>query len=546
MRRAEPSPATLATPPANAEGLRADVVLAGLLLATCLAYLPVFTAGFIWDDPDYVLNNPNLREPGGIARIWLEPRSSPQYYPVVFTSFWIEWQLWRDWAAGYHATNVVLHALGGFLLWRVLARLAVPGALLAAGLWTLHPVQVESVAWITERKNTLSALLYLAGGLALLRHADLPSPRSLRWWGAFALFCLAVLSKSVTASLPAAVLLVRWWQGHPVRERATMRLLPFFVVGAVAGLHTSYLEREHVGAVGHEWQYADHAVGELLARVLIAGRAVVFYLGKLLWPLDLSFMYERWTVDPYDASQWVYPAGVLLTLLLLWWSRPRLGRGPLVAALFFVGTLFPALGFFNVYPHRYSFVADHFQHLASAGVLTAVAASVSRPTLPRVARRTVSLVLPVVLGGLSFLQARDYESALVLWEATARRSPRAWVAWTNLGKLYADAGRVDDAILAHEVAWSLEQRVPDTWYNLAMVRARQGRFDEAREMLRRALELTGEKSVLRLDCLIKLSMLEDQQGRRDEARRWIGQALQLAPTYEPATRWEAELRRRGD
>lgn len=525
---------------------REGIILVVFLAGTCLAYLPTFSAGFAWDDPDYVLNNRNLVEPGGLWRTWFEPRSSPQYYPVVFTSFWIEWRLWQDWAPGYHATNVVLHALGGFLLWRVLSSLRLPGALLAAALWTLHPVQVESVAWITERKNTLSAVFYFASALALLRSpGGIPSPRSPRWWAGLGWFLLALLSKSVTASLPAAVLLVRWWQKDDRLVRTTLRLLPFFLAGAMAGLHTSFLERDHVGAVGHEWRYAETAAGELVARVLIAGRAIVFYLAKLLWPMDLAFMYERWVIDPRAWWQWPHPLGVVAVTITLWALRHRIGRGPITAALFFVGTLFPALGFFNVYPHRYSFVADHFQHLASVGPLALLAAGFTLLGLPRSIHDGVTLALLLLLGTMTFRQARDYDSALTLWEATASRSPRAWVAWSNLGKIHADAGRIDDAILAHEVAWALEQRVPDTWYNLAMVRARQGRFDEARTMLLRALELTGEKSVLRLDCLVKLSMLDDEQGRADEARRWIDEALRRAPDYAPAIRWDADLRRRG-
>lgn len=579
-------------------------VALGFVVATCLAYLPAFSGGFIWDDPDYVLNNGNLRDFDGLVRIWLEPRSSPQYYPVVFTSFWIEWQAWQDWSAGYHATNILLHALAGWLLWRVLARLQVPSALLAAALWTLHPVQVESVAWVTERKNTLSAVFYFATWLALLGRAaraelasqaatgsapkpalepasdPVPKPAldpardsssgsapnrafdparhpvlhpasdpasagvgDRRWWLALLLFSLALLSKSVTATLPAAVLLLRWWKGHAGFKGAVLRLAPFFVLAIAAGLHTSQLEREHVGAAGHEWSHADSTIGELAARTVIAGRAGWFYLGKLLWPSNLAFMYERWTVDVSTWRPWLYPAALIVVVALLWTFRRYLGRGPLTAALFFVGTLFPALGFFNVYPHRYSFVADHFQYLASIGVLALVASGITL-AMPVVPRLAVSMVLLVTLGVMTHRQAREYESALSLWEATTRRSERSWVAWSNLGKLYADVRRDADAIAAHERAWSLEQRVPDTWYNLAMVRARQGRYDDARAMLLRALELTGPSSALRLDCLIKLSMLAEQQGRMDEARDWLRRALDAAPNYPPTLRWAEELLRR--
>src|SRR5688572_14772657 len=153
---------------------------AALLAMTLIAYAPAFRAGFIWDDPDYVTNNATLRSLDGLRQIWFVPQATPQYYPLVHTSFWIEYQLSGLNPTGYHAVNVLLHAVAAILLWRVLTMLEVPGAWLAAGMFAVHPIHVESVAWVTERKNVLSGVFYLASALMYLRFvgAALVSPDS--------------------------------------------------------------------------------------------------------------------------------------------------------------------------------------------------------------------------------------------------------------------------------------------------------------------------------------------------------------------------------
>jgi protein O-mannosyl-transferase len=129
-----------------------------LVVAVLIAYLPALQGGYIWDDNRYVTENPILPQPDGLAAIWTDPGATIQYYPMVFTTFWLEYRLWGLNPLGYHATNILLHALSALLLWAILRRLAVPGAWLAAALFALHPVHVESVAWVTERKNVLSGL----------------------------------------------------------------------------------------------------------------------------------------------------------------------------------------------------------------------------------------------------------------------------------------------------------------------------------------------------------------------------------------------------
>ena len=471
---------------------------AALVAITLGAYLPAFGAGFVWDDPQHVLDNPTLRSPAGLWQMWTDVHALPQWYPLVHTTFWVEYQLWGTHPAGYHTVNVALHALSAIVLWCLLKRFHLPGAWLAACLFAVHPVHVESVAWITERKNVLSGLLYLLAANAYLRAIDLsadvvpgPAPR----WGwyatSFALFVGALFCKTVTASLPAALLLVIWWKTGRIRVRDVVPLVPFFAVGVVLALTTAHLEQVRVGASGYEWQYADTRLGDLLARTILAGRALWFYAWKLVWPAELAFIYERWSIDWRDPVQYAYPLAALIVIVTLFLLRRRIGRGPVVAVLFFAGTLFPALGFFNVFPHRYAFVADHFQYLASIGLIALAAAVLARAheRLPAQVRRIPAALLVLILAVLTYAQALVYHDAITLWDDTVRKSPGNWMAWTNLGNALVAARRVDEALPYYEKALALAPNVDDVQYNAGHLRARQGRYREAEQHFLRAVQI---------------------------------------------------------
>jgi hypothetical protein len=308
-KTSRPAPKKAAVPVAARSRYPAWLPGAFLVLMTILAYQRVWHAGFIMDDDEYVTGNLTLHSVAGLRRIWCDFNATPQYYPLVFTSFWLEYHLWGLSPPGYHVINVLLHTLAAILLWRVLARLQLPCAWLAAGIFALHPVAVESVAWVTERKNVLSAVFYFAAALAYWRW-DEPSAaggtkirQRWRWYFfAFALFMAALLSKTVTCSLPAALLLVIWWKRGRIDMRDVWPLLPFFVAGIAMGLLTAWLERTQVGAQGPEWAFS------FSDRLLIAGHALWFYAGKLFWPANLMFIYPRWQINAGDWQQWIFPA----------------------------------------------------------------------------------------------------------------------------------------------------------------------------------------------------------------------------------------------
>ena len=478
------------------KGQRREFVLrAGLIILMTLAsYMPAMRGGFVWDDDAYLTQNQTLRTYDGLWKIWTEPGATSQYYPLVFTSFWVEYHLWGLQPSGYHLVNIFLHAFGAVLLWQVLRRLQLPGAWCVAAIFALHPVQVESVAWITERKNVLSGVFYFLALLTYLRFRPLASEEATNNfdWRFYplvvVLFLCALLSKTVTCSLPAVVVLLTWWKRGRVKKLDLLALAPLFVLGGVFGFTTVWLEKHHVGASGSDWTltFAD--------RCLVAGRALWFYIGKLVWPHNLAFIYPRWRIDASASWQYLFPLATMAVLLVLWLFRRRIGRGPLVAALFFAGTLVPALGFFDVYPFRYSFVADHFQYLACIGPIALAVGTVAMfrkqtgPWGPPLATIAVVVVL-TILGVVTWRQVWAYRDPEILWRDTLAKNPSCWIAYNNLGNMLFRAGKFPNAIWHYERALQVKPDFAEGHNNLGVVMARGGRLEDAISHYEEALRI---------------------------------------------------------
>ncbi len=481
----------------------------GLLVMTGAAYYPAARAGFVWDDESYITHSRNERTPGDLWRIWTDPRSVPQYYPLVHTMFWVEYHLWGDRPAGYHVINIALHALGAVLLWRVLRRLKVPGAWLAAAIFAVHPIHVETVAWATERKNVLSGALAMGAMLALLRFYGVgdskakpptggtvamgeqseASTTGLNWSAylcALVLFVAAVLSKTVVSVLPVVVVMLLWWKGRPLDRRHLLPLAPMLVVGAIFGSLTATLEKFHVGAIGQDWDFS------LLERCLIAGRAFWFYIGKLLWPHPLVFVYPRWTIEAASAAAYIWPVAAAALFASFAALSSRFGRGMLVALGVFVVGLAPASGFFDVYPMRFSFVADHFVYLASVGVIVLGVAGASRGLSNRsrpvrIAAVSLAAVLLLVLGGLTWSRCHDYRDAQTLWLDTVEKNPGAMIGLHNLATMRFDEGRFDEALRYLEQARDARPKHPLAYETLGWFYEKRGEGDRAMEYYRRSI-----------------------------------------------------------
>ena len=488
-------------------------VVAGAILiaaAVLIFYNPVLKAGFleIWDDGEYVVRNPVLESVEGLRRIWLDPGATPQYYPMVHTTFWIEHSLWDLNPKYYHATNIFLHALNALLLWLLLAMLGVRGSWMAAAIFAVHPIHVESVAWITERKNTLSAFFYLSAFLSFASFYRLDSdekkdrgerpPASHRLYAlGFVFFCLALLSKTVTATLPAALLVVLWWKRGVLSRKDIVYTLPLFLIGGVMGLVTSFLEKTHVGAGGADFDFS------FLERLLIAGRALWFYIAKILWPVPLTFFYPRWQINTSEWWQYLYPAAFILIGAFLWWKRGQIGRGPLAAYFFYLFTLAPALGFVNYYPMRYSFVADHFVYLASIGIFAALAALYWKGVLllfngklwklggkkPKILGFLPVCGVLVFLGTLTWNQGGYYRSQESITRQNIEVNPESWIGQGTLGLILLRQGKLDEALIHTRRAVELEPGDPEMRNNYGVALQRKGYYEEALKQYQESLRI---------------------------------------------------------
>jgi protein O-mannosyl-transferase len=514
----------------HAQSSRADApppspwLYGAIFAVTLVAYLPALRAGFIWDDHPGHVTRPELQSLAGLGRIWFEFGATQQYYPLLHSAFWLEHRLWGDAAFGYHLVNVLLHATAACLVFRLLRKLAVPGAPLAALLFALHPVCVESVAWISEQKNTLSAVLYLCAALAYLRY-DETRARS-RHVFATIWFVLALLTKTVTATLPAALLVITWWRrGRIDWRRDVLPLVPWFMLSLAAGIITASFEHNQIGAQG-----ADFDLGPI-ERGLLATRALCFYFTKLLWPAPLIFIYPRWNIDPTVAWQWTFPIVVLGVVAGLWVWRKK-NRGPLAAALLFAGTLFPALGFVNVFPFIFSFVADHFQYLASIAIFALAAAGAER-WLSRFgvwSTRAACFFVLSLLAALTWGQAETYRDAFTLYRTTLAQNPNCWMAHNNLAIALVDAREMEQAIAHYEKAIAQRPNYAEAENNLGYVLTQVKRHAEALPHLERALKLQPRYAEARNNLGIALMGL----GRASEGIAAFTEAIRLKPNYAVA------------
>jgi tetratricopeptide (TPR) repeat protein len=479
-----------------------------LLAITFIAYQPVWHAGFIWDDDSFLTNNPVIKDAQGLYRLWFTA-STPDYFPMTSSMLWLEWRIWGAHPLGYHLVNVLLHALSAVLLWRVLRRLRIPGAILAAALFALHPVNVQSVAWITERKNTLAMLFYMATLLAWLKFEDSGRPQ----WRGLALggFTLALLSKTAVAPLPIVLLAIGWWRRGRIGWQDARRIAPFFVIAAGLGLVTIWFQSQK--AIAADVVRAD----DFWSRLAGAGWAAWFYLYKAVLPLHLAFVYPRWKIDARNLWSYLPLALLAASLILCWRLRRNWGRAVFFALAYFVLLLLPVLGFVNIYFMRYSLVADHWQYFAIIGPITLFAAPIRKPAL--------AAAILLALGAMTWRQCGNYVDEETLWQATLRLNPQCWMAHGNVGDWLDQKGMVDAAIAEYQTALRLQPDYAPGHNNLGIALGRKGRTDEALAEFQRAAQL--DPAYASAHNNLGNALLD--KGRAAEAIMQYQEALQIKP-----------------
>jgi protein O-mannosyl-transferase len=525
-----------------------------LVLATIFAYRPAWNGNFVWDDDFYVTENHLLTAPDGLRRIWFSLESPSQYFPLTYTSFRIERTLWGLRPAGYHWLNILLHTANALLLWRLLVKLGVPGAWLAAGIFALHPVQVESVAWITERKNVLMGFFCLLTLLAWVRFINEPKQRRIQrsrapgkqrakevpqvsninssawrfYWLALVFYVLALCSKSTACTLPAALFLILWLQKKRIDWRRGLQIAPFVVLGLAMGLMAIWWERYHQGTLGPMFAFGP------LERLIVISHALWFYLSKLLWPAKLTFIYPQWTIDPANPFSYIWLVAGFALCVAIYFVRRYAGRSVEVAAAFFVATLSPVLGFIMLYTFRYTFVADHYQYLACISPIALVSAGLVKLTnlvdyAPRLLPGLGIFVLSA-LGILTWRQSAAYHDSETLWRTTIRRNPGCWMAENNLGNDLLERGDIDGAIAHLEKSLQLKFDLPEAHNSLTNALFRKGDPDAAIAEAHIAFNFDPNNP----DTRAVLGMALMTKGQLDEAIAQLSKSVELFPNYTRA------------
>ncbi len=488
-KRVKPSLAQK-VPPDSSFALKDWLFVIALIAAVFLVYQPVWHAGFIWDDDTFLFNNLLIKQDNGLYQFWFTTKA-PDFFPLTSTTLWLEWRLWGANPLGYHIVNVLLHALSTVLIWRVLAHLRIPGAWLAAAVFAVHPVNVESVAWITERKNTLAMLFYVTSLLFYLRFEDTDR---WRWYGmALGSFVLALLSKTAVVPLPIVLLGLAWWQRNKISGRDVRLTLPFFGVAVLLGLITVWFQSHNIGP---EMVRAD----SFWSRLAGAGWAVWFYLYKALLPVNLIFVYPKWHIDATKLLSYVPGLLALASAAVFLRFRKGWGKAWLFGLGYFVVMLLPVLGFLDIYFMRYSLVADHWQYFSIIGPIGLVAAGITWAS-DRLKKRNVflvpafSVILLLVLGVLTWRQTCNYSDIETLWNMTIEKNPACWLAYNNRGNIYNGLGNYSQAIEDFNKAIKINPSYTETYSNRGHAYAVLGNYRQAIEDFNKAIEINPDLAI---------------------------------------------------
>jgi tetratricopeptide (TPR) repeat protein len=493
-------------------------------------YWPALHGGWLWDDNDDITNNTITQSPTGLWSIWFAPDSQFDYYPIKSSVQWLQWQLWGMDTLGYHLTNVLLHIVGALLVWRLLGKFRLRLAWLGGLIFAIHPVQVESVAWIVELKNTLSLPPFLLATCAYIDYEERGKSRDYFWaWG---LFLVAMLCKPAMVMFPVVILLYVWWRRGRIGWSDLKASAPFFLISLALGLLTVWCQLHNKNM---DPDMALTSVGGIFSRVACAGLSLSFYFSKCFLPVELMTIYPKWVVDPPAAWQflpWLVLGGMVWWL---WTKRHGWGRHALLGGGFFLLTLAPFLGFNVISYMAFTWVMDHFLYIPIIGLIGLVVAALGQieNQLPATVRFYGIGLVTLVLALLAFAShgyAALYLNSETLWTYELRHNSEAYPAHNNLGSILLQTGRIPEAIEQYEQTFRIKPDYAVAYYNLGNALLKEGRVPEAIAQYEHALQIAPDDAVAHNNLGGALLQI----GRVPEATEQFEQAVQLKPDYAPA------------
>ncbi|PYO24555.1 MAG: hypothetical protein DMD88_00470 [Candidatus Rokuibacteriota bacterium] len=543
--------------------------LAPLLVAlfTLAAFLPALQNQFVnWDDKDNFLDNPHYRGLGWTHLRWMWTTHLGHYIPLTWMTLGLDYLLWGMNPVGYHLTNLLLHAANAVVFFFVVRRiltLALPSpserghalavsAGFAALVFAIHPLRVESVAWVTERRDVLSGLFYLVAILLYLRACERGARGRGWYWLSVAVFVGALLSKSMVVNLPVVLVILDvyplrrlggsiGWRSEPAR-RVYVEKIPFVLLAAAAS------------AIAVMAQSSVHAVASL-AQLSVPGRVAIstyglsFYLWKMVVPVNLSPVYElRPPVNPW-ATPFLLSYGVVLALTAIALALRRRVPGLPAAWVAYIVVLLPVLGIFQSGPQ---IAADRYTYLAGLG--WAILAGAGLLSCWRSSRRSktgtpatwllagIAFCVVVGLGVLTWNQVHVWHDSEKLWSHAVAIDPGSAVGQYSRGLVLAQQGKLTEAMEYYQTALRINPDYADAHNNVGAVLADQGRLAEAIEHYREALRLKPDYA----DAHYNWGNALAQQGKPAEAIEHYRQALRIKPDDALShTNWGVELAQQG-
>jgi tetratricopeptide (TPR) repeat protein len=504
------------------------LLIAGL---TVWIYWPSLRGEFIWDDNWYLTNNPLMRGVSGLWKFWAQPGSWVEYYPVQETVQWAQWELWGTETLGYHLTNVALHIISALLVWRLLAKFGLRLAWVGGVIFAVHPVQVESVAWISELKNTLSLPFFL---LAMCSWIDFEeSRRQEDYQNALGLFLLALLCKITMAPFAVVILLYAWWKRGRVDLLDLKASGPFFIIAIGLGIVSM--------VVGHLYLERGHAppdkidMGSLFERIGGAGVITMVYLARVFLPVGIMLGHPQWQVS---FVAWIGYVGWLALLGMGWWiwtKRATWGRHMALGLGFFLITLAPFLGFETVSYMKFTWVLDHLLYIPMIGIIGLVVAGLGslEGKLPTGGRFVVMGMVGVLVIGMA-AESRTFAGLFLneqtLWSYTLQRNPDFWMGHDNLGEALLVQKKYAEAIPEFEAVIRLKPDFDEGYYNLGVALDESGKTAEAEAKYREAIALNPSNA----RAYLTLADLEKTKGNIAEAEDLLRHAVAVNPNYSAA------------
>ena len=506
-----------------------------LLVVLCfLIYAPSLGNGFIWDDDTNLYKNPWVQKTDGLQDIWFSHKIY-QYYPVDFTSFWLEHKLWGLDPFGYHTVNLILHILNVLLVFWVVRKLYRRLAFPVALLFTVHPIQVETVAWITERKNLLSLFFFLWAILSYLRFDSTRKRRD--YLLTVLMFTCALLSKSIAVCFIFFPALYKWWKDGRVARQEIRLSFTLAAIGLFLALYALYLEFYQVGARGSAFNLT------FLERLALSGRIILFYPYKIIFPFNFIFFYPRWTIDVNVWWQWLFFLAAMLIPAALFIYRGRIGRGALALFIFYVISIFPVLGFLNVYGMQFAYVADHFSYLSTPGLILLICAGITllldrlktRITFLssmgyKILSRGFFILIIIYMCSKSMELTKNYKNEMVLWSNLARDNPRCLVAYDSLAEEYRDIGEKWKVVDLYKKAVSINPAAQEAYYNLGNAYCNLGNYEEAIKAYEKAIQIDPGY----LQAINNLASTYADMGKIEKAIGLWNKAVEADPAFATA------------